>query len=104
MPTTVTYVDKSLPDGTEVAVTGLPCLFLNNQPVEVDDDSILQYEKSTGDKFADLLISKKFGGPGRPKSAQEDTPPVVPLDTKDAEADKIDKLLNVKSDDEKGGK
>lgn len=108
MPTTVTYIDKSLPEGTEVAVSALPCLFINGQPVEIDDDAIAQYEKSTGNLFADLLISKKFGGPGRPKLPQEDTPPVAPLIIPDAKLNKpaidITDAVDKTNDTKEGGK
>jgi len=63
-----------LPDGYEISLTGLPALLRNNEDVEVDDEAIAQYEAFTGKQFSELLKSKKFGGPGRPKPETKEKP------------------------------
>lgn len=71
MPRTVTYHDPRLSDGHEVAVGSLDILFKNGEATEVPDEAVALYEKRTGRTFDDLLLGKKFGGPGRPKPVVE---------------------------------
>lgn len=56
----VTYQDPSLPDGTEIGITGLSCLLVNNKEVDVPSSAVSAFENRTGKKFTSLSKSKKF--------------------------------------------
>ncbi len=60
----------SLPDGYEIYITGLNAILKNNQDVDVSDEAVADYEAKTEKKFSDLLLDKRFGGPGSPPTPE----------------------------------